>query len=276
MDIKVLTLNVWDVPFWFAVNRKKRMHQLGAFLKKNNPDIICLQESFDTKHRTLTHETLGKANYMAGDLYEKTRRILLYKKIDKTGGLITFSKFPILKTSFTPYPKHPFMSIPERLGTKGFLETYIKTPKGFLRVINTHFLNGKTALPKRIRMAQIDLLIKRLKKLKITTIIAGDFNEEAKQVENNFSIFLQKTGFFDCASFIKKIQLPTIRIDNPYTAMLFNIRQGGISERYDHVFFKNGNHAQLEVKNLKTLIQKTNPLSDHEPVLATFKIYTLQ
>ncbi len=279
MELKILTFNIWDIPAWFCVNREGRIARLPDFLKKHDPDIICLQESFDTKNRALIHKTLGKSLYKIQDNWQKTRRILLYKKFDKSGGLVTFSKFKIQKTVFTPFKKHPLMSLWERFGAKGFLETLIKTPYGPLLVINVHFLNGKNKIPKKIRMMQVSSLFERLKSENGTTIIAGDFNEEAHEGEDNFHHIFQKLGFSDSARFLKKVQRPTLSIDNPYTTILFQIRAGGISERYDHVLVKNGLPAgrqggslTLEVKDVRTLNQPKNPLSDHEPVLATFKI----
>ena len=273
MEIKILTFNIWDIPFWFCLNREKRIARLPEFIKKYDPDIICLQESFDTENRTLIHNSLGKSIYKAPDNYGKTRRILLYKKFDRSGGLLTLSKFKIKNTNFRPFKKHPLMSLPERLARKGFLETLLQTPKGPLLVFNIHFVGGVvTKTSKKIKLAQINMLLERLKDEKITTIIAGDFNDEATDEKDNFSRLLEKLGFKNSAVFLKKTQRPTLRIDNPYTTILFQIRAGGISERWDHVLIKNGNSVQLEVNDVRTLTQPRNPLSDHDPVLATFKI----
>ena len=52
MTLKVLTLNIWDLPFWFVKDRKKRIKNLPEYLKKSGADIICLQESFDVENRS--------------------------------------------------------------------------------------------------------------------------------------------------------------------------------------------------------------------------------
>ena len=100
------------------------------------------------------------------------------------------------------------MSIPEKLATKGFLETLLQTPKGPLLVFNIHFIVGGvvTKTSKKIKLAQINMLLERLKSVKISTIVAGDFNDEDKDEKDNFSRLLEKLGFKNSAVFLKKTQ----------------------------------------------------------------------
>jgi endonuclease/exonuclease/phosphatase family metal-dependent hydrolase len=143
MQIKVLTLNIWDIPFWFSTKRRERMRHLGPYLKEINPDIICLQEAFDVKHRELIHEALGKKNYHIVEEYDETRRVLLFKRFDLTGGLIIFSKFPIKENSFSHFRRPLRIAFSERVGRKGFLQALLETPMGPLLVVNTHLHSGK-------------------------------------------------------------------------------------------------------------------------------------
>lgn len=276
MELSVLTFNIWDIPFWFCLNRERRIARIAEFVKKYDPDIICFQESFDVKNRLMIHKSLGKYIYKVPKEYLDTRRLLFYKKFDKTGGLLTLSKFKIIKSKFRAFKSHPFMALPERGAKKGFLEIFVKTPMGPLLIVNVHFLNGKGGTPGKIRNGQLKMLFNRLKDEKNTTIFAGDFNEVAHDHEENFHGLFSKIGFVDSARFLKKVQRPTLRMDNPYTTILFNIRASGISERYDHVLIKNGNSLKLEVVDTRTLSQPRNPLSDHEPVLAKLRISKIQ
>jgi endonuclease/exonuclease/phosphatase family metal-dependent hydrolase len=59
MQLKLVTLNIWDIPFWFSLDREARLARLGQYLNKISPDLICLQESFDVKHRDDLYEYFG-------------------------------------------------------------------------------------------------------------------------------------------------------------------------------------------------------------------------
>ncbi len=271
MDLKILTFNIWDIPFWFCVNRKRRMARLGAFLKEKNTDVLCLQENFDVLHRRLMHKTLGETIYNLHNNHHKTRRVFLYKKFDKTGGLATYSKFPIVNTEFVPFKKPLLMSLPEKLGSKGFLKTLIKTPKGNIMVVNVHFLHGLAGTARSLRNMQIKQLIENLRSVKNTVILAGDFNDEANSHIDNFSHEFRGAGFSDAALFLKKIPQPTLLTSNKYTSILFQYR-GNKSERYDHIFIRNCKRVILKVLDLETLLQPEDPLSDHEPVMAKLRL----
>jgi len=103
MQLKLVTLNIWDIPFWFSLDREERIRRLGQCLDRISPDLICLQESFDVKHRHQIHEGLGRDKFNIIEEYDRTRRILLFKRLDLTGGLITFSRLPIISSRFIPF-----------------------------------------------------------------------------------------------------------------------------------------------------------------------------
>ena len=63
MQLKLVTLNIWDIPCWFSLDREARLARLGQYLNKISPDLICLQESFDVKHRDDLYEYLGRDEF---------------------------------------------------------------------------------------------------------------------------------------------------------------------------------------------------------------------
>src|SRR5262245_22639147 len=92
-QLKIVSFNIWDLPYWFVKNRQQRILQIAAYLQRLDAEIICLQESFDVNHRRLLYEHLGCDRYYASDGFEATRKAP-FAALDTTGGLVTFSKFP--------------------------------------------------------------------------------------------------------------------------------------------------------------------------------------
>jgi endonuclease/exonuclease/phosphatase family metal-dependent hydrolase len=93
-QLKIVSFNIWDLPYWFVKDRKQRMHKIAEYLQRLDAEIICLQESFDVHHRRLLYEHLGLDRYYASGGFEATRKVPL-ASFDTTGGLVIFSKFPM-------------------------------------------------------------------------------------------------------------------------------------------------------------------------------------
>lgn len=101
-QLKIVSFNIWNLPYWFVRNREQRILQIAECLQQLDAEIICLQESFDVPHRRLLYERLGCDRYYASGGFEETRKAPL-AVFDTTGGLIIFSKFPIIQdTSAIP------------------------------------------------------------------------------------------------------------------------------------------------------------------------------
>src|SRR3989442_441322 len=91
-QLKIVSFNIWDLPYWFVKNREQRILQIAAYLQRLDAEIICLQESFDVHHRRLLYEHLGLDRYYASGGFEETRQVPL-ASFDTTAGLMVFSKF---------------------------------------------------------------------------------------------------------------------------------------------------------------------------------------
>lgn len=269
MNIKIISLNIWDIPFWFSLKRKERILRLGEFFKEQNADIICLQESFDVKHRDKLHEYLGKKVYSASEsgYNGKTRRILLFKRFDLTGGLVTFSKLPIKRSSFTPYRRFVDMMFAEYIGRKGVLETVLETPKGPLLIMNTHLHAGSLSVDQRVRLRQLRQLLRVAETAKdMPTVLVGDFNENDIFKEKNFAHLLRKSGFRDAAENSKEEAKPTIRLGNRYASKTW-FNRNSKSKRLDYILVNNLENFGWKIAEFKVLDQPKNPLSDHDPIM---------
>jgi endonuclease/exonuclease/phosphatase family metal-dependent hydrolase len=264
VELKILSFNIWDLPLFFVKNRKARIKGTAEYLKKLDADIICLQESFDTKHRLFLKDALTDNYYMAGDT-EETRRLLFFKLFDMSGGLVIFSKFPILESNFISYSRVFNSSIGEVLARKGFLEAIIKTPKGKIRILNTHLHEETPFFDQTVRMSQLAKLFGLIKQDNLPTMLVGDFNEEALMHQDKFSTLFDSRGFEHPIKTVRSSDVePTYRPGNPYVDNWVN--RTSVPKRYDYILVKNMDKLGLIAKQYEPQIINP-PLSDHDPVL---------
>ncbi|MCP6720181.1 MAG: endonuclease/exonuclease/phosphatase family protein [Patescibacteria group bacterium] len=271
MQLKILTFNIWDIPFWFTPKRHERACRLGEYLKKYDPDIICLQEAFDVQHRDELHEYLGKKTYHVTEGNGDTRRVLLFKRFDLTGGLVTFSKLPIISSRFVHFRRFVDMMFAEYIGRKGVLETIIKTPQGPFAIINTHLHTGGYSIDQKIRLRQMRQLFRAIKKRvsRIPIVITGDLNEDDIMQNESLSSLIKKFGFHDGADHSTNIPKPTNRIENPFTNAWFNLYKITSSQRVDYTLLNDTSSFGFKVIDHQVLSQPNDPLSDHDPLLIT-------
>lgn len=180
MEIKVITLNLFEGGLYFD--------NIEKFLKEENPDILCLQEAYDSKDKQLAKnfrsiEILRKnlPNYY----YHFAPEFLHIRKEGKINmGNAIFSKFPITKTGSvfydTPYGeyeayirhdnKFDFSILPRNLEY-----AQVKLNGAILNLFNTHGIWGLHGndTERRLRMGQT--IINQIKDKK-NVILAGDFN----------------------------------------------------------------------------------------------------
>ena len=46
-QLRVVSFNIWDLPYWFVKDRKQRILLIADYLQRLDAEIVCLQESFD-------------------------------------------------------------------------------------------------------------------------------------------------------------------------------------------------------------------------------------
>src|SRR5215470_20212372 len=193
-QLKIVSFNIWDLPYWFVKNRRQRILQIAEYLRRLDAEIVGLQESFDVHHRRLLYEHLGLERYYTSGGFEETRKVPL-AVFDTTGGLVIFSKFPIIQHKFIPF-NHFTPSLVERIGRKGVLEATIETPYGVMQVFNIHLHMGRSFFAHHIRVKQLKSVLEYMKVQQYMSIIlAGDFNENTLMEQKKFVTMLQSGGF---------------------------------------------------------------------------------
>ena len=192
-QLKIVSFNIWDLPYWFVKNRRQRILQIAEYLQSLDAEIVCLQESFDVHHRRLLYEHLGLDRYYASGGFEETRKVP-FALFDTTGGLVIFSKFPIMQYKFIPFNQFT-PSLAERIGRKGVLEATIETPYGVIQVFNIHLHMGGNFLARSIRVKQLKSVLEHITVQRHgPVILAGDFNENVITEQKKFVTMLQSIG----------------------------------------------------------------------------------
>ncbi len=237
--IRVLT---WNVR-WF--DEQKRItkgaypsrKQMLAFIKEQDPDILCFQEYFET----------NKVNYSNFKDIQKMNYPYCYKVIDygrKGGplevGVAIFSRFPIVDSMRIRYPGPVQLRAAESL-----ISCDIKAGEQTIRVFNTHLqsvlfqkqdyerlrmirtaddsiLDASKSIVKKLKQgytsrgAQVDIVREQLDKSPYPVIISGDFND----VPNSYTYFHirgnRQDAFIAASNGIGRTYAdiaPTLRID---------------------------------------------------------------
>jgi endonuclease/exonuclease/phosphatase family metal-dependent hydrolase len=261
-QLKIVSFNIWDLPYWFVKNRRQRILQIAEYLQRLDAEIICLQESFDVHHRRLLYEYLGLERYYASGGFEATRQVPL-AVFDTTGGLVIFSKFPIIRHTFTPF-NHFTPSLVERIGRKGVLEATIETPYGVMQVFNIHLHMGLNFFARRARVKQLKSVIELMRLYRhFPIILAGDFNENALMEQKKFVTILQSIGLTHSVYFEQYEFMPSYRIKNPLVNNWLN--RSKYSRRLDYILVSLTEEFNLKVVQYEPMYL-IPPLSDHDPI----------
>ncbi|MBI4421636.1 MAG: endonuclease/exonuclease/phosphatase family protein [Gemmatimonadetes bacterium] len=179
MRIRLLSLNIWDLPVPFpGLHRRRRRSLLVQLLPGLGADLILIQEAFIPRFRELLADKLS--DYQCDGSLRASRGVGPLR-MDASGGLLTFSRWPIVWSRFLPFTPVPRSRIDERIGRKGGLWSEVETPAGRLLVGNTHLHAGLSVFNARARTAQTRDLLDQWRSLaQRPTVLAGDFNMTAE------------------------------------------------------------------------------------------------
>ncbi len=201
LTFRLVSINIWDLPIPLpGIRRRLRRRRLLRALPSLDPDILLVQEAFIPRFRHRIARVLP--DHYVDPLCDTTRRHGLLR-MDATGGLVTFSRWPILRAEFQPTRSFPGMKPDERVGRKGCLWVELDTPAGHLTVGNVHCYAGPLAIHARVRAVQARQLAARAASIHGPVLVAGDFNmatehEVAEREINGFDV-LRGAGFREVA-----------------------------------------------------------------------------
>ena len=258
--MEILSYNIWDLPLWFVRNRKERLMNIGVFIVDRNTDIVCMQESWSLEHRRALSEYMRSHGY-----YDAIYQVGIKRN---NGGLLTFSKFPIMSVRFIPFGRLS-ISVSEFIGNKGVLETIINTPKGLLRVLNIHLHHESSRVlnSTRIRVRQLRKLFETIKNdSDMATVLAGDFNQHDMANKTIFNEIFGSRNF----SFNGSVETfeSTYRKENLFVNNWIN--RITHSQTYDYILTKGLDKIGMAVKSYTPLYMDP-VLSDHDPISITLE-----
>ncbi len=243
MKLKILTANIWRYYEW-----EKRKKKLINFLKKQNADIVFLQEAaYDDRLKDKWKnqvEEINKEIQYPSFVFEKLMEMEKWhgKQIDwiMYYGLGILSKYPIEHSEIVILPPV------EKTQKFGFMHVVIKTHKENINLINVHFENTNPGSKEHLKQT-----LRWCKKNEIKPIIAGDFNmkvtedlKEAAEKEYQISYLIKPYKSF----------MPT------------EFSHDKVPITLDYIMSHKDKFEMEEVECVD------NDVSDHKPVIAKIKI----
>lgn len=269
MRLRVLTLNVWGLPWPVGRDVSERVRAIGDALPRLELDVAALQEVWDAGARGALVEA-GRRAGLAHAWHNPSART--------GGGLLVLSRLPILGRRFEGFE---LAGLPEMIhhgdfyGGKGFALLTLGTPAGEVALVDTHLQAGYRPRPLDEyvghRTAQAVELASALRSEMRPLILAGDFNFEEDFEE--YSVLTGLGGLEDAASRLGRRQ-DTRRPENPYTT-------GEVSRgaRIDFLFFRGGRERSLAPVQIERVLDEDFEIggraasySDHAGLRAEFEV----
>lgn len=173
--VTLVSMNIWDLPVpLLRDDRKVRRRHLLEQLPALSADLVLIQEAFVPDFRSQLARVM--TGYHVDHFVASDRRVGPLR-IDGSGGLLTFSRWPIRWCTYRPSRRVRGMKPDERIGRKGCLWAELETPAGPLLVGNVHLYAGADLVSARIRAMQTRQLLRELDRSGTgPAILAGDFN----------------------------------------------------------------------------------------------------
>lgn len=220
--LRLLTFNLFGVPLMQST--RARILTLARELNTAPLDVLLFQEVQLARYVPLLRENLTRFPHVAFEPF-------LYAP---KGGLVTFSRWPILKTDFALYEKRGHWHTPalaDWMLHKGALITEVALEPVPVLVVNTHLVANYTAdwspqsryvRHQHAELRQLERLFRGLDH-RLLRVIAGDFN--IPRGAWLYHEFMQATGAVD----------PLAESIDPTYRPIFPL-PGRYSQALDHVF----------------------------------------
>jgi endonuclease/exonuclease/phosphatase family metal-dependent hydrolase len=239
MQIRIATINVWGLPEPLSTKRRFRLQTTIDIIRKQNLDIIGLQEVW------LKQDIFYLLKQLPGFSIAACPNPLFNRS-----GLVLLSRFPLENVSLTPFNQSWFnFEFPSR---KGMLKASASINGTKLQLVNTHLYYSRSSKQRIAQMKQARQLAESLHN--DPTILFGDFNMEWKQLE-----------LPDAYRCISETEQPSIIHTNPYSTSRFN-KYNSNDRLPDYLF------ANFPSKLVKSFCVTDPLVSDHYPVVSIIEI----
>lgn len=282
-QLSLLTFNAWALPINLKRFKKRsRYPRIPILLDSLNTDIVCLQEIFDPTLRDSLLAEFENKYYYNKD-YHCTKKILALIKRDCFGGLLTFSKLPIIKNTFYQHENLKGMRIDEKLGNKGFLITLIESNSGIVCIVNTHLYSGRTLKDESYRVQQLEKInnvIVRENLNKYPIILIGDFNIVHEKLTSDSPMYRESIVYKTIVKKLKYLDVESEASSNhSETGITYNSILNPLADKsegvqkLDYCFLKLPISYRLSNSSSKVIFNDPgNLISDHYGLLSTITI----
>jgi endonuclease/exonuclease/phosphatase family metal-dependent hydrolase len=268
MPIRVVTLNVWALPFGLSRFNTKRLKLIGERLNQLDADVCAFQEAWTSQAR----KELISAGKRAGYDFSWHR-----KSIRNGSGLLLLSRWPIVATQFHPFT---LSGLAQNLhhgdwwSGKGIAVHQLRHPEGEFVILNTHLLARYTPIQRAdpyfaMRVAEVIEVASVLTGINQPVLALGDFN--IQESTDEYEILMGLSGLTDMAADFNQRQ-NTRMVNNPMRKP--NARKRS-DARLDYIFKRGNRQADFVTRDVRRVFddvvvhdgQQITP-SDHSGVLA--------
>ncbi|XP_041453086.1 putative neutral sphingomyelinase isoform X1 [Lytechinus variegatus] len=282
MELKVVTLNCWGLPFGISKDKRERMQHIAKELATGAYDIVSLQEIWVMEDYELIKSAVEKV--LPYSFYFRMGML--------NGGLCTFSKWPIVDTFYHPYSLNGYahnVTMGDWYISKMVALCKIDIEGMAVNVYNTHAhaLYAPSNIPEKD-----DFLTHRLTQLyelsefvRLTSggsdlvLVTGDFNSEPFSLATKLAI--TNAGLLDSWETRGNKEytdgMTNERLDNPLAmSQTLYYKETDDGERIDYNLYQS--FGPYTARCLQTILALRKipgsdlHYSDHEGVLSTFYI----
>ena len=271
MRLRVLTLNVWGLPFPVGYHVEERL----ALVVRDLPPLACDVALFQ---EVWTEE--GRRQLIEGGLHEGYPHAWTPGASRSGGGLVVLSRLPIRAASFRRYT---LCGLPQRLTQMDYyagkgLGRFDVDVGGIPVVLFSTHLHARYAPAEETddyvghRTGEVLELAQEVRAVTGPVVAVGDFN--MRDTAPEYRVLRGLTGLVDVAA-ARGARQATSTLQNAY-----RLAHGALSEsRIDYVFCRNGERhgatpaaARRVFDEPVTVAGATGAYSDHAGVLAEIEI----
>lgn len=238
MKLRVLSANVWGLPWPIARHRSARFRRFSEHLGRHTYDLVGIQELWSGARRALSLENLRLPDLGTGDSGLALAGRLASSAVLKVEHFASAARI-------------------DRLKRKGFIRTELDLVGTRLSVVVTHLQAGRAHA--KARRAQVEQLLGSLSSVLAPVILMGDFNFHAGHADDERSAMeLSVAGFTDVAEALGR-PVPTYG-QTQYAR--------GAPERLDRILTRPAPHQRWRPEEVEVIESREGPFSDHHAVAA--------
>jgi endonuclease/exonuclease/phosphatase family metal-dependent hydrolase len=274
VQLRILTLNAWALPWPLADQPNARMEAIGGRLASLDADVVAFQEAWSPSARRRLIAAGRRAGY--NEVWSKPGSI-------GASGMLVLSRLPIRDSRFIRFSLCGFpqdFTRGDYYGGKGIAIVTLETSAGPVALLSTHLIPhygdyGPDDTYMGHRISEVVELADALAEIEIPAIVVGDFNFTEREPE--YEVLIGLSGLTDVAAALEWREV-TIVPGPPYRA---NESPPGV--RIDYVFVRDGIERAVVPHSIERVLDETIEIegkpagySDHAGLLAEITLDATQ